>query len=238
MQYPRAPIVEAIIELRFREAIDLDHARRAADKFQQDFPVTEDQENYVVQVGGAGEVARQLEWAGRKRSNLEATDVLRVATVAFTTMRLAPYAGWEQLFGRAQEQWARVRKALGKPTVSRLGCRFINRLDIPGLRINIEDYLKFGPQVPDSLGLELGSYFIQASAHASSGGGFPVTFRSGLTPSPLVNHTSYLLDIDVQDEAVSFVNEDVIWERLAEMRHYKNKLFESCITPKARALFS
>jgi uncharacterized protein (TIGR04255 family) len=237
MQYPHAPIVEAILELRFAKLVELDRAVKAADKFSEEFPISEDQASHQFLIGPSGEPTRVEDWKGRKRSNLDATDIVRISTAAFTTMRLAPYGGWDQLFDRTQRQWSIVKKTLGKPVISRIGCRYINRIDIAGIgKINVDDYLAFAPLVPDALKLVLGSYFMQANVPCE-GDNFGVALHSGSADSPLVAHSSFVLDIDIFRDGMSVTDDDGLWSVLQKMRDYKNVLFEGCITDKARDLF-
>jgi uncharacterized protein (TIGR04255 family) len=46
-----------------------------------------------------------------------------------------------------------------------------------------------------------------------------------------------VLDIDLFRSANLPTSEDQLWEQLEQLRHAKNHVFESCITPEARRLF-
>ena len=56
-------------------------------------------------------------------------------------------------------------------------------------------------------------------------------------PSPLVAHSSFLLDIDVFREDGIPSNDDELWELVGLLRDHKNAVFESLITDRTRALF-
>jgi uncharacterized protein (TIGR04255 family) len=71
--------------------------------------------------------------------------------------------------------------------------------------------------------------------HASEQYKYVLQFSS--TPSPLIDHVSFTIDIDVATTGPVLVNEDKMWDLIGSLRKHKNDLFESCITPETRELF-
>jgi len=64
-----------------------------------------------------------------------------------------------------------------------------------------------------------------------------VIVNASTIPSPLIDHASLLLDIDLfREQALPQKDED-IWELFGLLRRQKNVLFESFITDRARELF-
>lgn len=55
--------------------------------------------------------------------------------------------------------------------------------------------------------------------------------------SPLINHTSLLLDIDVFRTDNIPLNDVDLWKTIDEARDIKNKIFKACITQKTEELF-
>ena len=68
------------------------------------------------------------------------------------------------------------------------------------------------------------------------GAEYNIIINTGSVQPPLPDHTSFLLDFEVFQELRSPVSDSKLWERLGEMRHLKNHMFESLITEKARGL--
>ncbi len=64
-----------------------------------------------------------------------------------------------------------------------------------------------------------------------------VIVNAGTVLSPLIDHTSFLLDIDLYKDTNLPIRDDDIWELFLTLHTEKNKLFEAFITDRARELF-
>jgi len=67
--------------------------------------------------------------------------------------------------------------------------------------------------------------------------GCSVTINSGATPAPLMAHQSLLLDIDLFAAGLNLHRDEELWDLVGKIRDHKNRIFESCVTDKAKALF-
>ncbi len=89
---------------------------------------------------------------GYKLSNIDRTEVFLVRPASVIVLRLSPYTGWEDLFARAQRDWGIARGAARPGALSRLGVRYINRIDVPfsdpEAPVDIDKYLVFAPPRP------------------------------------------------------------------------------------------
>jgi len=61
--------------------------------------------------------------------------------------------------------------------------------------------------------------------------------NTGVMPSPLLNYTSFLIDIDIGRTHDVPQRDEEIFEFLTSIRDKKNMIFEACITDRARELF-
>lgn len=239
MQYPKAPIVEAVLELRVATTLDAQLIAKIAAKFAQEYPSSEDQVNFAIEVNPTmGDVRQVQGWGGKKLSSKDQVDVVGIRSNAFACMRLAPYNGWEPLCRRAQSGWRQFKQFLERVQVVRIGIRNINRIDIPfgAEPIDIDHYLTIGPRLPELKWGPISEYTIQV-VRPWPVDNCLVTITTGLVPSPLVAHASILLDIDVGANNLSLMRDDEIWEFVGRMHDYKNAVFEGCITDKSRELF-
>jgi uncharacterized protein (TIGR04255 family) len=155
----------------------------------------------------------------------------------FVVAQLAPYPGWIDFFGRFVRDWEVFKKATGYRKISRIGVRFINRLDIRivGKLIEESEYLNLGPKLPDSFG-PFTAYGLQAQFPPDEAA-CRLTINSSSVPSPLLDHGSFLLDLDIARDRAPPQNDEEIYRLLHEIRVKKNAAFEACITAKARELF-
>jgi len=59
-----------------------------------------------------------------------------------------------------------------------------------------------------------------------------------MSPAPLINHVSMVLDIDVfRTDQIPGRDAD-LWDCIDTVRSLKNAIFEACITDEARKLFA
>ena len=120
--------------------------------------------------------------------------------------------------------------------VERIAVRYVNRLNVPGPRVELKDYLRTGPEVAGELPQSLDRFFMQLQLAVED-------IRSRLLlnetiidpPSPGV--VAVVLDIDLFRSEDLPQEEEGIWQLIETMRLRKNEFFEACITDRARELF-
>ncbi len=240
--YRKPPITEAVIEIRFAQPVDAADLNAISGRFMPFYPRHESVKTVGVQVDippGAGiepttQINQQL---GHKRSSSDYSEILVMMPLTFMVSQLAPYPGWEEFFGRFVRDWKAWKNVRGFRKILRVGTRFINRIDIRvvGGLIEETEYLNVYPKVPTALGPST-SYGVQVHLPIRDIE-CSVAINSASIPSPLLNHYSILLDIDISRSEGSPQNDDDIYELLNSMRAKKNGVFEACITERARALF-
>jgi len=238
--YKRPPITEAVIEVRFATAIDADGVARAGSDFASVYSLQEHIQNINlgVQLGLDNQPTTQIDrQAGLRRSSPDISQLVLLWPSTFVVAQLAPYVGWNEFFGRFVRDWRIFKKATGYRKITRVGVRFINRIDVPitDAVTRYEDYLNVYAQLPDVLG-PVNAYGMQALLHASDTG-CNVAINSANVPALLLDHISFLLDIDTFKDVDPPQNDDGVFELLRQIRSKKNAVFEACITNQARELF-
>lgn len=240
--YSRAPIVEAIIEIRCElpETIGLDTLKGAVNtadflEFGKTVEVsgTIDASGEDVQ---SGTTAEQIGLVFKRRDGLR---VVQVRLDGFSYSALAPYDKWESFHKEARRHWEDYRDSVGPTMATRLGVRYINRIDIPSDRVELKDYLRTAIDVSPYLPQMILSHFLQVQVPLSQYGAV-ATITSTLTPPPKENTTSIILDIDawrpteidLASDGASFV----VVDTLESLRRAKNYTFEACITDATRGL--
>lgn len=237
--YPRAPIVEAVMELRF-ENVAASRLRKAADAIQAQYENRETDKLFEGNLNFEARSSSFKEISDRFRfSSWDQTDLLIMTSGAATWSRLAPYEGWQQFCGRIAEQLPKLHKSLGRPRPTRLGLRYINRIDVPVAADDVcyhENYLTFHIVTDDLLNPTDG--FQWALTKKFPARDLAVNVQSGSVASELPRHSAVSFDIDVFT-LVDVPNEvDDILEKLGDMRRLKNEIFEAGITDEARKLFN
>ncbi len=240
--YPSAPITEAVIEIKFTEPLSLDEIEKASEKFRDEYPQHHHIQTFAVNVqmpdGRAAEPTAKFDQEmGHRRGSIDMTELLLIWRSAFVTSQLAPYPGWESFFQRFVRDWRTWKRLVGFRQISRLGVRYINRIDIPvsGSIVQHEEYLNVYPKLPDALG-NVGAYAVQAIMLIEEIG-CRLTLNSAAIPSPILDHASFLFDQDIAKEIDPPQSDEAIFDLLNLIRVHKNRVFEECITDRARELF-
>lgn len=241
MRYARPPITEAVIELRFSKPCEKSVVEKAGGYLRSDYSYL-DNENIVQfrfePAAQKSDVAKT--WAGVKLSSLDRTDNVFYRQTTFVCSRLAPYMGWDEFFDRTTRAWQIWRRAAGPTQLSRIGVRYVNRIDIPLSEqplVRVEDYLNVVPKSPEDLGQALTGYTMQV-VRPLGVDDCVLALNSGTVVSPLIGFVSLALDLDVFREANLPHRDEDLWDILNRIRGHKDRIFESCITDRARALFT
>jgi uncharacterized protein (TIGR04255 family) len=237
MHYGKAPIVEAIIDLRI-DPLPGRELERLRDRFKGRFPSIEEMRSIKVELSSAGAVQQDSTLAGYKLTATNAADLLLINENSFATVRLAPYNRWEVFSQQAKDNFDTFTKVVGRTSVSRVGVRFVNRLDIPsGLLLgqSLSKFLKIGISLPMEVTGEIGNFSLVVEGREPQTSSAFV-LRSGIVQPVIINHVSIQLDIDAYIVEVPSRLDD-LWAGVERLRQAKNNVFENSITDELRRLF-
>lgn len=241
--YSRPPITEAVIEIRLGSPIETAELGRVSADLADHYPLDQPVKNLGVAVGmpatPEGKPTAQFnEENGRRRTSLDLTEIVVLWPTKFSVSQLAPYPGWGTFCGRFTRDWAIWKKRIGYRRVTRIGVRYINRLDIPmsgsGV-IEESEYLNVYPYLPKDLGTMM-AYGVQAVLPLTDIRS-KLTLNSSAVPSPLLDHAAFIFDQDVSREVELPQRDEEIFNLLHQIRDTKNRVFEACVTDHARELF-
>jgi uncharacterized protein (TIGR04255 family) len=234
----RAPITEAVIEIRARaskpwiEAEVLATLKQhlvqypvhvSARGFEHKFQVSPTQEAKVD--------SKDLGWQGHDFRSADLKQIVKFHLDLFSFSRLNPYDNWERFTNEALRLW-KIHRELSQPLeVQRLGVRFINRIPITEGKMDLEKYFKEFPQDLKNLNLSL-TGFLHHNIFSIPGYPYAMNIIKTVQPSeaPGVKEFALILDIDVYTQNAFEASTKTMEEKLAEMRWLKNKSFFSIIT--------
>ena len=156
----------------------------------------------------------------------------------FTFNQLHPYPreGWPVFQEEAKRLWSLYLNAIKPDQVDRIGLRYINQIDIPFPRIDLNEYLVEPPRIPKELP-QTQEHFLTRVIIPFPELEAKATITQSLTrpPSPLT--TSLILDIGIFTEVAIKSDTPKVWEVLNRFRDVKNMIFKSSIRPKTEELF-
>jgi uncharacterized protein (TIGR04255 family) len=240
--YKQPPITEAVIEIRFADPVPPAEMPKVSETFKSTYPREEIVTDISVQLYFAHDrqnttKAEAIEKRGHRRSSPDQTELLLLWPENFVVSQLAPYPGWDSFFARFERDWTLWKRVVSYRKISRIGVRYINRIDIPieGPVTHEEEFLNVYVRMPEELGPSM-AWAVQSQLKLPEMG-CKLTLNSSVVPSPLLEHMAFVLDQDVTKDDAPPQNDTEIYELLNQIRVKKNSIFEACITDKARRLF-
>lgn len=242
-QYKNAPIIETVIEIAVdpHPAISIADLERlgASEKSRYPTPVSLMHGNINLHVNATGSVPQlasiasqsQLGFAFRAPSNVS---LFQVRRGAFSYHKLHPYSSWEDCRREARRLWEIYRSGLKPNRITRLGVRYVNRLDLPPVA-DLGDYLLTAPEIAPGISQEMSSFMMQLHIPQPDIGAM-LTLREGLVEPSRPGVASVLLDIDVFRQVSLAPSTPELWDILERLHTRENETFERCITDRTRHL--
>src|SRR5258708_13985008 len=221
----RAPIVEAVIEVRARaeapweEQAITNHIKSKLPEYpsvlsaravqlRMEFPQPSAQ---IAQPSPAEQVVHEMGWRGLRCESADKRHIAQFNRDGFVFSRLAPYESWDQLEREGLRLW-QLHTDLAQPNeVQRLGLRFINRIAVPQEGLRLEDYLEAPPKAPQGMDLPFAGFLHQDTLTVS---GYPygIPFTQPVQPPQAPETGGLILDI------VAFTTQPLNLHRSEERR--------------------
>ena len=238
IRYSKAPITEAIIDFRLNLPAEtsLKDLRDLFPKIQDDYPNQEEYSIWEQQiaVGESDTIPPTQENLGYIYSTSDRKQVLIAAKNGFTFSRLAPYDRWETFRDEAQSLWNIYRSNVHISAITRVGTRYVNRIDIPLPITELKHFLRTVPEISTDLPQGLSGYFMQLQIPQEDIEAI-ILLNQAIIPPSSPNVISILLDIDVSKDKNLFLEDD-LWEHLEVLHTKLDSVFESSITDAVREL--
>jgi len=237
-KYAKPPIAEALVDVRFAPSLSEKLLRRVIDRVKPRYARAEEQVEveFSFNLEAAGQEVKQ-QFSGARFLSEDGADILVLSKGSIVISRIAPYAGWTALRARVVREIEELRKAAADRRFSRLGVRYVNRIDVPlnGTGFSPEPYLTVFPGRPPILAQGAAQGYTVSLAGCAVGE-YMVNVNSGIVAPQLIGHGALLVDVDAYIEAD--MDGRALVERLDGVRGVKNAVFESLITDEARRLFA
>lgn len=237
--YSRAPVIEAVIDVRVIPAKGLNFSKFEQiiqEKFSPGFPniSKQFQNEFSLKFGENPQTNSASSPAGYRFSSEDSKLILQIKEDGFIFSRLAPYENWEKFSQEARRLWMIYKKNILPEQIIRVAIRFINRFDFPEKKIELSDYFNVFPHVPGSYLMK--NFSMQVMIDQEDINSTLVVTQAKI-PNNRTETISILLDIDLFNEEKRSC-EDEFWSFFDQLRLRKNEFFESLITDKTRELIS
>lgn len=241
MTYPKAPIQEAVFDVRVDKVqnVDIDSYVALSKKELSSFPKTEIQ----TLVSGRFKFDTDMEDLKTERKDKKVTGVIfsnkesnlkiQFRKDGFTTNMLRPYSNWTDFSSVAYRYWDLYRKEVQPNRIKRIALRYINKIELPTQDLDFDDYLNDMPKIPEVFEDGFGDFYLRTLTRCKESGNIASLIRRmGKFEE---NILPFIVDIDVSKN--SDIDIRSIQQDFEVLRKDKNKIFESLITDKTRNLF-
>lgn len=240
LHYPKAPITEAIIDIRVRlaESVRLNDLENLHETIREQYP---EKTNRNL-AHGRFEIGKQVIASASQQAvgflfkTTDEKQVFQARLDGFTMSRLAPYESWEPFRDEARRLWELYRNSVEPDEVTRLAVRYINRIDIPLPFDDLNQFLRTFPEVSSDLPQSLTGLLMQLTIPQPDIECVTLLNEALIQPAK-PDVASVILDIDLFRVSNLPQDDSGMWEFFEILHTRKNEVFEACITDNARELF-
>jgi uncharacterized protein (TIGR04255 family) len=164
--------------------------------------------------------------------------LVQVRTQGFSFNRLAPYTSLDDYLPEIERTWRLYVDLVSPVQIRVIRLRYINRILVPmtANTVDLDEFLKIGPRLPDEERLMLSGFLSQQAAIEKE---TDHQLNLVLTAQPPVNEKlPVILDITVASATIA---EPTDWPNIlrviGSLRNLKNRVFLNTLTPKCIELF-
>lgn len=237
--YSRSPLTEALLDIQIarKGGIALEDLKKCHEKVKSEYPGIQPIRilagTFEIGDSPASEVAAHE--VGFRFVTPDFLQMFQARQDGFTHNRLAPYQGWELFRNESRRLWNIYREIVNPDSVTRIAARYINRIDIPLPKIDIQHYLRTSPEISPSLPQDIISFFMQVTLQIPEIKAAVNITETAVEPAA-PGIVSLILDLDLYRTADIPADEEGIWNLFESFRAKKDEIFEACITNKTREL--
>lgn len=241
----KPPIVEAILDIDCDLPPDFDIASLDAamkEPLKSRYPLEKSQFVIMQVVGpspGAFSQTSQPALAALQFWSADQKQVVQLRRGGFSFTRLAPYGSLDEYLPEILRTWDLFRKIARPQLIRLIRLRYINRIMLPlkDNRVDLDEYLRAGPRLPDEEGCELAGFLIQQTARDRETG-----FQADYLLTREFPHASDELPIIFDNSATSNLSTEAddqegINAIIRKLRALKDRMFFKMVTEKCLNLF-
>lgn len=239
-KYENPPIVEALCEFQFEPVPTWDLAMPGLiyDKVRDSFPKRRQVRGLEVALSTTPKgVEQQVTTTGRVQFLREDEKAfVQVGPNLLAVNHLKPYPTWDNFLPLIQKGFEVYCEVVGPEAIHRIGLRYINRIEIPGERVELEDYFQFRPFVGGKLPQDFGPFIVGIQLpYEDSRDVLRIQLTSARVDTP--DTVAIMLDLDYFLDQPGQVPLDKVidWVKVAHDR--LEVVFEGCITDRLRQIF-
>lgn len=242
-RFERAPITEALLDIRVELPSHIDLARLATfqDTLKDRYPTKRERVTWQFGFQAKPKTAPETfkPSGGPDGYLLVSSDerqLVQARLDGFTFNRLKPYDKWETFRGEAKQLWQHYIGIASPQRITRLALRYINRIEIPLPIRDLRDYILTTPEIAPELPQSLENFFMRIVIRDPNSQAVAIMTLT-IEQIKDAKVLPLIFDIDVFREAVFDSQNNEIWNTMEKLREYKNTIFFKSVTEKTKELF-
>jgi uncharacterized protein (TIGR04255 family) len=239
-KYKNPPIVEALCEFRFDPSTPWDLAipglvyERLRHEFGKRRTVTTFEESISSGPRGIEREVRAIDRMQFLRDDEKA--LIQVGQNLLAVNHLKPYPTWQEFLPLIRKGFNAYLEVANPKNIQRIGLRYINRIEIPGRRIELEKYFEFRPFVGAKLPQDFDSFILGiVIAYENRRDNLRLQIeKSAVETSDTI---VIMLDLDYFLAIPGQVLPDKVFEWVEIAHNHVEEAFEASITNELRQMF-
>src|SRR3990172_8175901 len=242
--FPRAPIVEALLDIRVtpESRVDLAILDKFATAVAPQFPKKETRYsiegaikiNFEPRAHSVQTLDKVAGYLCRSEDN---TKIVQGRVDGFSFSQLTPYRDWPTLRDESSRLWSLYKEIVRPLRVTGLALRYINRIEIPLPFGDFRDYILTHPEIAPGVPQGIAEFFFRVLVPDSDTDCLARISSTIDKPTEDQKALPYIFDIDAFQIVDLAPDSSEIWQVFEALRNYKNKIFFCSITEKTRGLF-
>jgi len=240
-KYKNPPLVEALCEFKFIPGTSWDITIPGIiyERIKNDFPEKKHQIGIGITLQPKEKgIEQKIEQTPPRIQffNKDKTALVQVAPDLLVVNQLKPYQGWNKFKPIILKIFDLYREIANPKGLKRIGLRYINIFEFPDKIIELKDYFRYYPMIPETLPQSYDSFLIRTEfPHDNREEVLIISLGSIIPRSPDIS--SIVLDIDYAMISPGHISLDNIDIWLEKAHRLVEDSFEKIITDKSRDFF-
>jgi uncharacterized protein (TIGR04255 family) len=163
--------------------------------------------------------------------------LVQVAQDLLVVNQLKPYPTWREFLPLIRQGFNAYQQVANPKGLHKVGLRYINRVQIPGSNIELEDYFEFLPRIGPRLPQDFGN-FMAVVEFPYEGARDVLRLQMANAPSQSVDQAAVILDLDYFLAQPGHILLPSVFEWVEQAHDRVEEVFEACITNRLRTLFA
>jgi uncharacterized protein (TIGR04255 family) len=241
-QYRNPPIIEAVCEFRFSPDTKWDPTIPGLmyGKLKSDFPIRESklEQEIEMQVDDGG-VKHRIKTPSQKAVILanDRKSLMQIGARILSINHLKPYPGWERFKPKIHQAFNTIKEITDIVGIDRVALLYIDKIEIPGNTIVMEEYFNFSPALGSSLPQNFINFIIGCEFPYSNKRDIcKLQLTSAIPDNP--DNSAFILTTEYYLAQKNVISPESALDWVEDAHTIVRDQFKGCITSKMEDLFN